>query len=401
VTLAEFQISRRDPDGRTDPAAWHLARLKRQRDRKLQAFRSSGYGAGWFENWYAAKNVRKVHVPTQIAYLNDLAFFGEDPALLTTEQTLHRLSALTSRTNSAERYRRVCVTIKGIVKLLRGRDEADRIPLPPHGKPRVVVLSREEIEKLLTACDNPRDRLILEFFIEMGDRHGEHNNLKIKDVAFDQYSPIVWLRGKSAERRRRIYVSKPDLLSYLNSHPHKDDPNAAFWWSSKTNQPIQYEGLHRIVSKVGWRALNRQIYPHMFRHASATADAKRFTDTEMMLRHGWTNAAQVRTYAHLTNRDIDEKDLLLHGLKPTNEAQEPLIETRLCPNCKAENAPVAIYCQSCGNPITQENDQEVKALGKKNEELRGDFTKLAKDFAQLKGRFETEFNKKLTDTANH
>jgi hypothetical protein len=40
--------------------------------------------------------------------------------------------------------------------------------------------------------------------------------------------------------------------------------------------------------------------------------------------------------------------------------------------------------------------REIKALGKENEELRNDLGKLAKDFAVLKGQFETEFNKKLT-----
>ena len=254
-----------------DPAAWLSERLSRQLKRKLETFRATGYGEGWFEEWYAGKKARKLHEPTLLAYLNDLVFFQLDPAKLTTGQIIQRLADISTQTNSGERYRRICVTIKSIVKRLHGRDEADKIPIPPHGKPRLEVLPAEDIQKMLAACDNPRDRLIIEFFVEMGDRRGEHNNLKIKDIAFDQHSPIVWLRGKTGERRRRIYVSKPDLLSYLNSHPHRDDPNAAFWWSDKTGQPIQYEGLYKLVVKIGRRALNRQVFPHMFRHTSATA----------------------------------------------------------------------------------------------------------------------------------
>jgi integrase/recombinase XerD len=229
---------------------------------------------------------------------------------------------------------------------------------------------------MLAACDNSRDRLIIEFFTEMGDRRGEHNNLKIKDVAFDQHSPIVWLREKTGERRRRIYVSKPDLVSYLNSHPHRDDPNAAFWWSNKTGEPIQYEGLYKIVVKIGQRALHRQVYPHMFRHTSATHDAKRFTDREMMIRHGWSSSAQVKVYTHLSMKDVDDKDLIQHGLKPANEAQEPLIEIRHCPKCQAENAPIAIYCQSCGEPITRTDD--IQNLNSKVTKLRNDLTECQK-----------------------
>ena len=95
----------------------------------------------------------------------------------------------------------------------------------------------------------------------------------------------------------------------------------------------------------------------------------------MMVRHGWTNASQVRVYAHISNRDVDEKDLLLHGLKPASEAQEPLIETRRCPKCQAENAPVAIYCQGCGAPISEQSNEEV--------------AQLREEFAKLKGQFET------------
>jgi hypothetical protein len=49
-------------------------------------------------------------------------------------------------------------------------------------------------------------------------------------------------------------------------------------------------GLYKIVSKIEWRALKRQIYPHLVLQTGATDDAKRFTDSKMMIRHGWSNA---------------------------------------------------------------------------------------------------------------
>jgi ribosomal protein L40E len=67
-----------------------------------------------------------------------------------------------------------------------------------------------------------------------------------------------------------------------------------------------------------------------------------------MIRFGWKRADMVGVYAHLSARDVDDKELRLHGLKESGEADEPLIEIRQCPNCQAENAPVAMYCQKCG-----------------------------------------------------
>lgn len=105
-----------------------------QLERKLQKFRFSSYGSDWFEDWYAAKEVKNLHVPAVIAYLNDLEFFGPDLAALMTSGVVRCLFTIRPRTDSDERYRRVCVTVKSVVKLLHGRDEAYKITIPPHGK---------------------------------------------------------------------------------------------------------------------------------------------------------------------------------------------------------------------------------------------------------------------------
>jgi hypothetical protein len=86
----------------------------------------------------------------------------------------------------------------------------------------------------------------------------------------------------------------------------------------------------------------------MFRHTRATHDASHFTDSEMMLLFGWKTADMVRVYAHLSMRDVEEKDLALHGLKPREEILRPLVHVQRCPSCSEENAPIAIYCVKCG-----------------------------------------------------
>jgi integrase len=309
---------------RLDPTAWHQERLQRRADRKLKAIRESGYGSKWFDDWYAARKAKRLSTETLLSYMVELARFSLDPAFLTTEQIIKRLSVLSSET-TAERYRQLCVVVRTVVRQLRGRDEADKIQLPPHGPARVVLLSKDEIQKMLDACSNIRDRLIIQFFRDEGGRRGEHANLKIKDIVFDEYSPIVWLRGKTGERRRRIYASKLDIIAYLKCHPRKDEPNAALWFDPRTNEPIQYAGLYRIIRRIGRKALGRNIYPHMFRHTAATADAKRYTDRELMLRHGWSSTSQIKVYTHLSMRDVDDKDLQIHGFNPISENQELLV----------------------------------------------------------------------------
>jgi len=85
----------------------------------------------------------------------------------------------------------------------------------------------------------------------------------------------------------------------------------------------------------------------------------------MMLRFGWKHPEMVSVYSHLSMRDVDDRDLILHGLKPPDEALRPISEVRVCPKCKAENAPVAIYCHKCGVVLDHAiEDKRVLELAK-------------------------------------
>jgi integrase len=90
-----------------------------------------------------------------------------------------------------------------------------------------------------------------------------------------------------------------------------------------------------VVHTYKTRAWSRRVFPHGFRHAAATRDARNFTDREMMLRYGWTNPAIVGVYAHISARDVDQKDLLLHGCQ---------VGCKLFPNCHSSNLDKAKFC---------------------------------------------------------
>lgn len=46
----------------------------------------------------------------------------------------------------------------------------------------------------------------------------------------------------------------------------------------------------------------------------------------------------VGVYSHLSGRDVEDKDLVLHGLKSRDEILKPIMQARVCPKCKALNA---------------------------------------------------------------
>src|SRR5208282_3914963 len=112
----------------------------------------------------------------------------------------------------------------------------------------------------------------------------------------------------------------------------------------------------KVLSK---RILGYHVNPHRFRHTKATLDSRLFTDRELMMLNGWTKAETVNVYSHLSMRDVDDKDLVLHGLKSKEEILRPIMQTQKCENCNEENAPVAVYCVKCGKVLMNEHLEKL------------------------------------------
>ena len=75
----------------------------------------------------------------------------------------------------------------------------------------------------------------------------------------------------------------------------------------------------------------------------------------------------LETYSHLNLKDVDEKTLQLHGLKPPKNRLSSLIEIKKCPGCQEDNAPYALYCRKCNRPLQE--GPSVDTLIKSKEEL--------------------------------
>jgi integrase len=289
----------------------------------------------WAQSWFDMKTARGLKTGTLAAYSYDIKNLELDLSKASVQEIRHRLAELQSR-YSRGAVRRIAITAKAILRELDREKDADKIPVPKHADPRVVVYSQDDVDKLLRSCTTIRDRLLIEVLIETGARRGELFNMRLKDVQFDEHSPVVYLHGKTGTRRRRLFDSGPDLIAYLSTHPDRNNPEAPFW-ITRYGKGMRYGGYYKLVHRLGFRATQRNMYPHGFRHTAATRDVQKFTDREMMIRYGWNRAEMVGVYAHLSARDVDEKDLYLHGLN-----------NRRCSSCHSAMSPTAKFCENCG-----------------------------------------------------
>jgi len=294
----------------------------------------------WARDWFDSKRAAGLAETTLVKYESDLKALDLDISSSDVPAIKKRLAEC-SRHYSRAVLRHIVIIVKQILRDLDREKDADAIRLPKRPEPRIVLYSNADLNAILANCRNLRDRLLFAILMETGARRGELYNMRIKDVQFDEHSGIVWLHGKTGTRQRRVYTAQDALEEYLEAHPHRDDPEARFWLN-KDQQPLSYQGFWKIVHRIGRRSLGRDIYPHGFRHSAATRDAKTYTDREMMIRYGWTRADMVGIYAHLSARDVDEKELYLHGLN-----------NRTCPRCHSKVSFTAKFCESCGEGVNQ------------------------------------------------
>lgn len=135
-------------------------------------------------------------------------------------------------------------------------------------KPR-QPLTDEELEMVREACEDERERAIIEVLYSTGCRVGELVNIKISDIDFDKRT--VQLFGKG-NKHRVSYISakaKRAIFAYLDER--EDECPYLFVGVRKPYKQLQKTGAEKIVRDIGERSeLTRRLYPHLLRHTFAT-----------------------------------------------------------------------------------------------------------------------------------
>ena len=174
---------------------------------------------------------------------------------------------------------------------------------------RDKILRPEELEALLRACGNPRDRAILAILAETGLRIGELFSMRLRDVeALQDGSFRLIVRGKTGLRVVVALRSAPMLSEWLKAHPRSGDPEAPLWTTlKKPFRPLRPKAFREHLRHLARRAgLSRPVSPHMFRHTCMTQLARVLTEQELKAVAGWTMSSRMASvYVHLSGRDAE------------------------------------------------------------------------------------------------
>jgi len=279
------------------------------------------------------------------------------------------------------------ITFKKFYNWLGKRDAIAWIKRNNHPNYKVkpdYSISLAELDMLIDACDNARDKAIFSILYDTGIRLGEMVTIRIKDIEFDDYGMRIIVTGKTGTRVVRATGDSVGFVrGWMNVHPDMFNEDAWLFCGighdirgkSKIGEKMNYGQIYRTFGNVKNRAIkngfpaSKRINPHKFRHNRATQLASRVREPILEKQMGWIPSSRMtRVYVHLNDDEVDMAMLEANGIKV--EKKEPdTRKSKACLSCKTPNPAKSKYCLQCGRPLDYE---EAKILDdRKAETVKG------------------------------
>ena len=218
------------------------------------------------------------------------------------------------------------------------------------------LLTKEEIEKMISVASHPRDKALIAALYETGCRISELLLMQVKHITFDDHGAVLILAdGKTGMRRVRVVYASSFLRQWMDSHPI-NDRDAPLWITLDKNRTnLKYNSVRKMIWRAAEKAeINKRVHPHLFRHSRATHLTEHMTEQQMKQYLGWVaDSKMAAIYVHISGRDMDDAVLKMYGLQKEEDLIDPM-KPGQCPRCHELNPPNARYCFKCGLMLSKE-----------------------------------------------
>lgn len=227
------------------------------------------------------------------------------------EELSRRKSKTTGEVLSIATLRNYLTTINRFARYLRQTGEGNiEVPIKFKGqaKKAIVVLTKEEINRLYQQCDDSllgiRDRALLAVFYGCGVRRNEAVNIEIKDVLADRN--LLYIRkGKGYKERYVPMVGqvRNDIINYVTTaRPMMMGKEVhEVFFIGITGKPLGASSLYERFKKLLKRSgIEKKAGLHTLRHSIAThllINGMKLSEIAKFLGHSTLESTQI--YTHL------------------------------------------------------------------------------------------------------
>ena len=197
-----------------------------------------------------------------------LIYCKKEPKSITKHDIKDYLNILVSRNKSGSTINVYLNALKFLVEEVFNRNFNVKIKYSKISKTLPVVLSKEELSRLINEIENSKHKLMIKLMYSSGLRVNELVNLRVRDLDFN--SNYGWVRHGKGNKDRLFIIAdslKLDLISYIKENNLDHDS----WLFNSYNGHISVRTIQVIVKKAAKKAkILKNVHSHTLRHSFAT-----------------------------------------------------------------------------------------------------------------------------------
>ena len=194
------------------------------------------------------------------------------------------------------------------IKTLRKVWSVEETPYPKKRFHLPVILSPDEVGRLIESALIPFHRAILVTLYATGVRRAELAKLKLADI--DSQRMVVHVRGGKGRKDRDVMLS-PHLLEELRLHYRRLSRKPAEWlfpggrWHT-ADYPISDKVVWHACREAAQRAgIRKPLHPHTLRHCFATHLLEAGADLRtIQILLGHSDLKETTIYLHVSRRHL-------------------------------------------------------------------------------------------------
>jgi integrase/recombinase XerD len=193
------------------------------------------------------------------------------------------------------------------LRVLKRRDMKEDLPYPKRRKRLPVVLSPEEVQRLIAGAKNLYHRTLLLTLYGAGLRRSEVAHLKVGDI--DSQRMVLRVDQGKGGRDREVPLS-PTLLAALREYYRWMRPQTYLFPGTqdgwRADRPITTKPIWEAVRLAAQRAqIDKPVTPHTLRHSYATHLLEAGADLRtIQLLLGHADLTHTTVYLHLSRHHL-------------------------------------------------------------------------------------------------
>lgn len=252
----------------------------------------------------------------------------------------------------------------------------------PMPDPADMLRWDEDVQPLLDAARNSRDRALIAIAWDAGPRPHELFDLRVGNISDHKYGKQLTIeQGKKGSRAVLLIPSAPYVQRWLDDHP-SGDPDDPLWCPINTARELSNNRVRDILKdRKADTDVTKPVTPSNFRKSSASHLARQgVSQAHLEDHHGWTRGSDIAArYISVSSSSNDRAVAAAHGMEVEADEPDPTAPVT-CPRCERETPREKDLCVWCSQALEPE---AIESLKQDAREVSRAAMKLAKENPEL------------------